>query len=116
MELWTTLKHLEQQHNCIIYGVLEPQGVVNELGYWAEFDCYQSDSGNFLIDAYDIPSDVLLQAMKYAYNVEGNTGDISYDAMITTIGAWLTDEYKMQQCVCGKLNCDEQYAHTTSGV
>jgi hypothetical protein len=117
MDLWTTLKHLEKEHNCIIYGVLEPQGVVNDLGYWAEFDCYQADSGVFLIDAYDIPTDVLLQAMKYAYNTEGTSGDRDcYNAMVTATGEWLIDEYKTQQCVCGEINCNEQYAHTTSGV
>ena len=87
--LWTVLKKVEEFYECTIYGVLELQEVQNELSYYPNFD---KDFDGHIIDAFAIPKQHLLQAMKYAYdNISGEYD--SYQDYIDLIESYLIDLY-----------------------
>lgn len=115
MDLWTTLKHLEKEHNCLIYGILEPQGVAEDLSYWHQFDTTEPVSEDFLMNAHDIPTQLMLDAFENAYDNSSCEYD-SYNNMLEEVGEYIVEKLKERQCVCGKIDCPDEYAHTTSGV
>lgn len=115
MDLWTTLKQLEKEHDCLIYGILEPQGVAEDLSYWREFDTTEPVDENFLMNSYDIPKQLMLDAFDNAYNNTSCEYD-SYTNMIDMVGDYIVEKLKENQCACGKIDCPDEYAHTTSGV
>lgn len=115
MDLWTTLKHLEKEHDCLIYGILEPQGVAEDLSYWNEFCTDEPLHEDFIMNSYDIPKQLMLEAFQFAYDSAGCEYD-NYTSMIEYVGDFIVDKLKSQQCVCGVVNCPDEYAHTTSGV
>lgn len=115
MDLWTTLKQLEKEHDCLIYGILEPQGVAEDLSYWREFDTSEPLDENFIMNAHDIPKQIMLDAFESAYNNATSEYD-NYNCMVEMVGEYIIDKLKERQCVCGEIDCQEEYAHTTSGV
>ena len=114
MDLWTTIKHLEKEHNCIIYGILEPQGVAEDLSSWSNFDA-EERTEDFIMDSYDIPTQLMLEAFENAYNNISSEYD-NYNTMLEVVGDYIVDKLKAKQCVCGAVECPDEYAHTTSGV
>ena len=87
--LWTVLKKVEEFYECTIYGVLELQEVQNELSYYPNFD---KEHNEHIKDAWDIPKQDLLRAMKYAYdNISGEYD--SYQDYIDLIETYLIDLY-----------------------
>lgn len=115
MDLWTTLKHLEKEHDCLIYGILEPQGVAEDLSYRREFDTSEPLDENFIMNSYDIPKKLMLEAFDYAINNTSCEHD-SYNTMVEMVGEYIIYVLKEKQCVCGEIDCPDEYAHTTSGV
>jgi len=115
MDLWTTLKQLEKEHDCLIYGILEPQGVAEDLSYWREFDTSEPLDENFIMNAHDIPKQIMLDAFESAYNNATSEYD-NYNCMVEMVGEYIIDKLKEKQCVCGEIDCQDEYAHTTSGV
>lgn len=88
--LWTVLKKVEEFYECTIYGVLELQEVQNELSYYPNFD---KEHNEHIKDAWDIPKQDLLRAMKYAYdNISGEYD--SYQDYIDLIESYLIDLYR----------------------
>ena len=114
MDLWTTLKHLEKEHDCLIYGILEPQGVAEDLSYRREFDTSERLDENFIMNSYDIPKQLMLEAFDYAINNTSCEHD-SYNTMVEMVGEYIIYVLKEKQCVCGEIDCPDEYAHTTSG-
>ena len=87
--LWTVLKKVEEFYECTIYGILELQEVQNELSYYPNFD---KEFDGHIRDAWDIPKQDLLRAMKYAYdNISGEYD--SYQDYIDLIESYLMDLY-----------------------
>lgn len=115
MDLWTTLKHLEKEHDCLIYGILEPQGVAEDLSYRREFDTSEPLDENFIMNSHDIPKKLMLEAFDYAINNTSCEHD-SYNTMVEMVGEYIIYVLKEKQCVCGEIDCPDEYAHTTSGV
>ena len=72
--LWTVLQKVEEFYECKIYGVLDMDSLMNDLSYYPNFDKEWKDH---IIDAYKIPKQDLLRAMKYAYDNTGGEYDLS---------------------------------------
>ena len=114
MDLWTLLKQIEKSGACVIYGVLEVQGVAEDLSYWREFDKSEPMSEHFIMDSHDIPKQMMLDAFQYAVNRSSCEYD-NYNYMVEMVGEYLIEKLKERQCVCGDIDCEEEYACTTSG-
>ncbi len=114
MDLWTTLKHLEKEYDCLIYGILEVQGVSEDLSRWSAFDVDSMDE-DFLMSSYDIPKQLMLEAFENAYNNTSCEYD-NYNSMLEDVGDYIIKILKERQCVCGEIDCQDEYAHNTSGV
>jgi|TARA_Y100000289_G_C3916285_1_gene147614 hypothetical protein len=114
MDLWTMLKQIEKSGDCVIYGVLEVQGVAEDLSYWREFDKSEPTSEHFIMDSHDIPKQMMLDGFQYALNRSSCEYD-NYNYMVEMVGEYLIEKLKERQCVCGDIDCEEEYACTTSG-
>jgi hypothetical protein len=80
---------VEEFYECTIYGILELQEVQNELSYYPNFD---KDHDGHIIDAFQIPKEDKLRAMKYAYDSISGEYD-SYQDYIDLIESYLIDLY-----------------------
>ena len=114
MDLWTMLKQIEKSADCIIYGVLDLQSVENDLAMYAEFDSENSMGEEFIISASDISKQDLLDAMQFAYRKVDDCND-GYNQYLDVIHEYLVVNLKLRQCVCGNIDCKDEYSHTTSG-
>ena len=87
--LWTVLQKVEEFYECKIYGVLDMDSLMNDLSYYPNFD---KDWHEHIIDAYKIPKQDLLRAMKYAYDNTGGEYD-GYQDHLDHIESYLIDLY-----------------------
>ncbi len=87
--LWTVLNKVEEFYECKIYGVLDIDGLQNDLSYYPNFD---KDWHEHIIDAFQIPKQDLLRAMKYAYDNTGGEYD-GYQDHLDQVEAFLVDLY-----------------------
>ena len=87
--LWTVLQKVEEFYECKIYGVLDMDSLMNDLSYYPNFDKEWKDR---IIDAYKIPKQDLLRAMKYAYDNTGGEYD-GYQDHLDQVEAFLVDLY-----------------------
>ena len=85
--LWTVLQKVEEFYECKIYGVLDMDSLMNDLSYYPNFD---KDWHEHIIDAYKIPKQDLLRAMKYAYDNTGGEYD-GYQDPLDHVEAFLVD-------------------------
>ena len=114
MDLWTMLKQVEKSADCIIYGVLDLQSVEQDLSSYAEFDSENTMDEEFIIEASSISKQDLLKAMRFAYRKVDDCND-GYNQYLDVIHKHLVVNLKLRQCVCGNIDCDDEYSHTTSG-
>lgn len=114
MDLWTTITHLEKEHNCRIYGILDQQSLAEDLSTWYAFDENEKHE-DFLMSSYDIPTELMTQAMDVALANAGCDFD-NYNSLVEEVGDYIIQSLKERQCVCGEIDCQDEYAHTTSGV
>ena len=87
--LWTVLQKVEEFYECKIYGVLDMDSLMNDLSYYPNFD---KEWKEHIIDAYKIPKQDLLRAMKYAYDNTGGEYD-GYQDHLDQVEAFLVDLY-----------------------
>lgn len=115
MDIWTMLKQIEKSGDCLIYGILEVQGVAEDLSGWPEFDSSEPMSHLYLMDSHDIPKQLMLDAFQVAYNNTSCEYD-SYNNMLEAVGEYIVEELKKKQCVCGTIDCEDAYGCVTHGV
>ena len=87
--LWTVLQEVEKFYECKIYGVLDIEGLQNDLSYFPNFDKEWKDH---IIDAFQIPKQDMLRAMQYAYDNTGGEYD-GYQDHLDKVEAYLVDLY-----------------------
>ena len=87
--LWTVLQKVEEFYECKIYGVLDMDSLMNDLSYYPNFDKEWKDH---IIDAFQIPKQDLLRAMKYAYDNTGGEYD-GYQDHLDQVESFLVDLY-----------------------
>jgi hypothetical protein len=56
----------------------------------------------------------MLDGFQYALNKSSCEYD-NYNYMVEMVGEYVIEQLKAKQCVCGDIDCEEEYAHTTSG-
>tara|TARA_R100001510_G_C7525186_1_gene118996 strand:- start:46 stop:393 length:348 start_codon:yes stop_codon:yes gene_type:complete len=115
MDLWTMLKQIEKSGDCVIYGVLEVQGVAEDLSYWKEFDTSEPKSKDFIMNSHDIPKQMMLDAFEVAVNNSSCEYD-NYNYMVEMVGEYIVEKLKEKQCVCGTIDCPDEYGCVTHGV
>ena len=115
MDLWTMLKQIEKSADCIIYGVLDLQSVEMDLTSYAEFDSEYSNTEQYICHVSEIPKQMLVDAMNFAYQKVDSCND-GYNQYLDVIHRHLVVNLQLRQCVCGTIDCDEAYSCVTHGV